>query len=89
VDKAKSQKIKSVQFIPPAINPAAPDLNFIRAQVQKALLEAEQPDPSPTPTPADGTKKKKKKKPAATPAPGSANVVPGESVSIDDTCRYS
>lgn len=89
VDKAKSQKIKSVQFIPPAINPAAPDLNFIRAQVQKALLEAEQPDPSPTPTPADGTKKKKKKKPAATPAPGSANVVAGESVSIDDTCRYS
>jgi LCP family protein required for cell wall assembly len=90
VDKAKSQKMKSVQFIPPAINPAAPDLNFIRAQVQKALLEAEKPDPTPTPTPTTGPKKKKKKPTAsATPTLASDNVVPGESVSVDDTCRYS
>ncbi len=89
VDKAKSQKIKSVQFIPPAIDPAAPDLTFIRAQVQKALLEAEKPDPTPTPTPTTKPKKKKKPTASATPTMASDNVVPGESVSIDDTCRYS
>ena len=87
VDKAKAQKIKSVQFIPPAINPAAPDLNFIRAQVQKALAEAVLPDPTPTPTASDA-QKKKKKKPTGTPVPPSANVRPGEAVSVDDTCRY-
>jgi anionic cell wall polymer biosynthesis LytR-Cps2A-Psr (LCP) family protein len=88
VDKAKSQKIKSVQFIPPAINPAAPDLNYIRGQVQKALAEADLPDPTPTPKASDAPKKKKKK-PTGTPVPASANVRPGEAVSVDDTCRYS
>ncbi|HUR74976.1 MAG TPA: LCP family protein [Sporichthya sp.] len=88
VGEAKSQKMTSVQFIPPAIDPAAPDLNYIRAQVQKALLDAANPNPTPTPT---ATPKKKKKKPtaSATPSMAADNVVPGESVSIDDTCRYS
>ena len=88
VSEAKNQKMTSVQFIPPAINPAAPDIEYIRAQVQKALLDSE--TATPTPTPAE-TPKKKKKKPSAsaTPSLSSDNVVPGESVSIDDTCKYS
>ncbi len=49
VDKAKGEKIKSVQFIPPAIDPTQPDIVFIRAQVQKALVAASQPTPAPTP----------------------------------------
>lgn len=86
VGEAKSQPMKSVQFIPPAIDPAAPDLTFIRAQVQKALAESALPDPTPAPAPAE-TPKKKKKKP--TPTPAGTKVIPGEAMSIDDTCRYS
>ncbi|WP_019872743.1 LCP family protein [Sporichthya polymorpha] len=85
VDEAKNQKMTSVQFIPPAINPAAPDLNFIRAQVQKALLAAEQPDPTPAPKPSATPKKKKK----ATPTPAAIKATPGEATALDDTCRYS
>ncbi|MBA3742825.1 LCP family protein [Sporichthya sp.] len=88
VSEAKNQKMTSVQFIPPAIDPAAPDIEYIRAQVQKALLDSEKPTPTPTPS---ETPKKKKKKPtaSATPSLSADNVVPGESVSIDDTCKYS
>lgn len=89
VSEAKNQKMTSVQFVPPAINPAAPDLTFIRAQVEKALEESDRPTASPTPTPAEIPKKKKKKKPTPTPGLAKDNVVAGESVSIDDTCRYS
>ncbi|HUR74975.1 MAG TPA: LCP family protein [Sporichthya sp.] len=84
VDKAKSEKIQSVQFIPPAIDPTQPDVNYIRAQVQKALAAANNPTPTPSPTPV-----KKKKKPAATPSTGPKPVVAGEAMSVDDTCRYS
>jgi LCP family protein required for cell wall assembly len=90
VPDAKNQKIRSVQFIPPAVNPANPDLAYIRAQVQKALAEAAQPDPTPTPKPSVTPKKKKAKKPSAspTPVPGK-NIVAGEPMSLDDTCQYS
>ncbi len=86
VGEAKNQKMKSVQFIPPAIDPASPDLNFIRAQVQKALLASAAADPTPAPSPSATPKKKKKK---ATPTPGPTSVIAGEAMSIDDTCRYS
>jgi LCP family protein required for cell wall assembly len=85
VDKAKSEKIKSVQFIPPAIDPTQPDIIFIRAQVQKALIAASQPTPAPTPT---ATPVKKKKKPTATPG-APKPIVAGEAMNFDDTCRYS
>ena len=84
VNKAKGEKIKSVQFIPPAIDPTQPDVTFIRAQVQKALEAANQPTPTPTATPV-----KKKKKPSASPGAGSKPIVAGEAMNVDDTCRYS
>jgi len=90
VPDAKNQKMKSVQFIPPAINPSAPDLVYIRAQVQKALADAEKPDPTPSPKPSTTPKKKKKPAVAATPTPvPGKNIVAGEPMSLDDTCRYS
>jgi LCP family protein required for cell wall assembly len=84
VDKAKGEKIKSVQFIPPAIDPTAPDIAYIRAQVQKALAAANAPTPTPTATPV-----KKKKTPTATPSVGPKPIVAGEAMNVDDTCRYS
>jgi anionic cell wall polymer biosynthesis LytR-Cps2A-Psr (LCP) family protein len=84
VDKAKSEKIKSVQFVPPAIDPTSPDIAFIRAQVQKALAAANEPAPTPTATPV-----KKKKKPTPTPSGGAKPIVAGEAMNVDDTCRYS
>jgi len=89
VDGAKKSKITSVQFIPPAIDPTAPDVNYIRAQVQKALADADKPTPTPKPSPTP-VKKKKGKKPTPTPLPtGAANIVAGEGMSLDDTCQYS
>jgi LCP family protein required for cell wall assembly len=35
--KAKSQKISSVQFVPPLINPARPDLGLIKSKVEAAV----------------------------------------------------
>lgn len=55
---ARSQKVSSVQFVPPLIKPAHPDFALIRSTVQSAL------------NPAPATKKKAK--PAATGAPATA-----------------
>jgi LCP family protein required for cell wall assembly len=90
VPDAKNAKITSVQFIPPAVDPSRPDLAYIRAQVQKALADAEKPEATPTPKPTTTVKKKKKPgvTPTPTPVPGQ-NIVAGESQGLDDTCRYS
>ena len=90
VDDAKNQKMTSVQFIPPAINPSRPDLTYIRGQVQKALVDADKPDPTPTPKPSTTPKKKKKPSTSATPTPvPGKNITAGEAQGLDDTCRYS
>jgi LCP family protein required for cell wall assembly len=41
--KAKSQKIASVSFVPPAINTADPDLEKIRAMIDTAVEKSENP----------------------------------------------
>ena len=86
MDKAKGEKIQSVQFIPPAIDPTQPDIDYIRAQVQKALVAASQPTPAPTPT---ATPVKKKKKPTADAGRRAKPIVAGEAMNVEDTCRYS
>jgi len=48
---AKSQKMTSVQFVPPLINPAYPDYTVIRSTVKKAIVDSEG---RPTSTPAQG-----------------------------------
>jgi hypothetical protein len=39
--RAKSQKISSVQFVPPLINPARPDMGLIRTKVSSAITASE------------------------------------------------
>ncbi len=89
VGKAKNQKMMSVQFSPPAIDAANPDLVYIRAQVQQALAKAAAATVSATATPAAAAKATVKKKKKATPKRSQVAVVPGESMNLDDTCRYS
>ena len=86
--KTKASKVTSVQFNPPLVNPANPDITAIRARVLTAINKSEvvaAPKPvtpaAPTTKNAPGTKKKKKTTKAV--------VVPGDPVAIDDTCKYS
>src|SRR3546814_9260329 len=45
--KAKNRKIGTVSIVPPAINTADPDLDKIRAMVDKAIDKAEGKSPDP------------------------------------------
>jgi polyisoprenyl-teichoic acid--peptidoglycan teichoic acid transferase len=47
--KAKSEKISSVQFVPPLINPARPDFGVVRAKVATAVETSEHPPASSAP----------------------------------------
>ncbi|MFZ0160271.1 MAG: LCP family protein, partial [Kineosporiaceae bacterium] len=49
--KGKSQKITSVGFVPPAVNPAYPDFTVIHDRVIQALIASRRP-PAASPTPA-------------------------------------
>jgi LCP family protein required for cell wall assembly len=49
--RAKSQKISSVQFVPPLINPARPDMTLIRSKVDSAI-KASQKGPQPATKPS-------------------------------------
>jgi len=40
---AKSQKVTSVQFVPPLVNPAYPDYTVIHSRVAQAIAESEHP----------------------------------------------
>jgi LCP family protein required for cell wall assembly len=55
--KAKSQRISSVQFVPPLINPARPDLHLIRTKVSAAIDASEKASASAAvrPTPSSGS----------------------------------
>ena len=54
--RAKTQKISSVQFVPPLITPARPDFPLIRAKVVSAITASEQEsDPSATTAAASST----------------------------------
>jgi LCP family protein required for cell wall assembly len=57
--KARGQKVTSVQFVPPLIAPARPDLDLVRQRVDKAIAAAERPpapkaSPKPSPSPSAG-----------------------------------
>jgi len=54
--KARSQKITSIQFVPPLIKPARPEYNVIRSTIQQALdaSDRDQPQGGATPTPSAG-----------------------------------
>jgi LCP family protein required for cell wall assembly len=78
--KTKASKVSSIQFNPPLVDPANPDIAAIRARVAAAIAKADAP-PAPAPTATPGTKKKKKKAVVATD--------PGAAVAIDDTCKYA
>ncbi|MGQ0632309.1 MAG: LCP family protein [Sporichthyaceae bacterium] len=83
--KTKGTKITGVPFVPPLINPAAPDLAFIRERVQAAIAKSAAAATAPQ-SPAEGKAKKKNKKKKAKPT--AAPLAPGESTAIDDSCRY-
>jgi len=93
--RAKSQRISSVQFVPPLIDPARPDLGVVRARVAAALeasrhpsaapsSRAAAPSAGPSAAPSAGV-------PGATgaPAPGAAPApsVPAEAADISAVCR--
>jgi hypothetical protein len=55
--KAKSQKVHSVQFVPPLITPAYPDFALIRRSVTAAVLASasgQEPAATPTTSPVPG-----------------------------------
>lgn len=63
--RARGQKVTSVQFVPPLIAPAHPDLGVVRARVRSAIATAERPPaPKPSASPRSGPDK-----PAPSPGP--------------------
>ncbi|MGQ0632308.1 MAG: LCP family protein [Sporichthyaceae bacterium] len=94
--KAKGTKIVGVPFVPPLIDPAAPDLAFIRERVQAAIAKqaasaAANPDATPTAKGADKKAPQKAKKKAQEKAKKKAAApptTPGEATALEDTCRY-
>jgi polyisoprenyl-teichoic acid--peptidoglycan teichoic acid transferase len=50
--KAKTQQISSVQFVPPLINPARPDLGVIRSRIVAAIEASRRPQPATASPPA-------------------------------------
>ncbi|HEY2832413.1 MAG TPA: LCP family protein [Sporichthyaceae bacterium] len=90
----KNTKVTSVQFTNQVIDPANPDINYIRQKVQEAITASEaQPVPTATPTAsakakAKPTKAKTKVKPKPTKQP-TVSAAPGDPESVDDSCQYS
>jgi polyisoprenyl-teichoic acid--peptidoglycan teichoic acid transferase len=70
--KARDQKVTSVQFVPPLITPARPDLGLVRSRVHKAIEAAEKP-----PAPHASAKPRK--------SSGSSGSSPGPSPSVADS----
>ncbi len=91
--KGKSQKISSVGFVPPAVNPAYPDFTVIHDRVIQALIASRKP-PAPKPTPSSAgaaapaasgraSSPATSRAVAASPAPSAAPDVP---VDVDAAC---
>jgi polyisoprenyl-teichoic acid--peptidoglycan teichoic acid transferase len=82
--KARNADQTSVQFTNRLINPAFPDIEFIRAKVADAIAKSEKVAPAPAvkATPKPGQKPKKKA--VATPKP----VDPTQPVALKDACQY-
>jgi LCP family protein required for cell wall assembly len=90
----KNTKVTSVQFTNQVIDPANPDINYIRQKVQEAIAASEaQPVPTATPSATAKAKPKPAKakakvKPKPTKKP-TVSAAPGDPESVDDTCQYS
>jgi hypothetical protein len=65
--RAKSQKTRSVQFVPPLINPARPDLALIRSKVSAAITASEKA-PQPSAASSAGASARPSARPSAVPA---------------------
>jgi LCP family protein required for cell wall assembly len=71
--RARGQKVTSVQFVPPLIAPARPDLRLVRERVQRAIDAAQRPPaPKPSASAADGKAEEKKAKPEPSASPGTS-----------------
>jgi hypothetical protein len=73
--KARDQKVTSVQFVPPLITPARPDLRLVRERVDRAIAAAERP-PAPKPSASASASAKAGDKggdPKPSPSPGASN----------------
>ena len=83
--KARNADVTSVQFTNRLINPAFPDIEFIRAKVAEAIEKSERPPaPAAKATAKPGKKAKKKAVVATTPKP----VDPTQPVALKDACQY-
>jgi LCP family protein required for cell wall assembly len=79
--KAKSQKITSVQFVPPLVNPAYPDFTVVRARTAQAIAAAEKPGVA---TPASGKATTRPATTASAARPGAVAASPsGPSAAAD------
>jgi polyisoprenyl-teichoic acid--peptidoglycan teichoic acid transferase len=88
----KNTQVTSVQFTNQVIDPANPDINYIRQKVQEAIAASEaQPVPTAKPTASAKPKPKPAKakpKPKPTKKP-TVSAAPGDPQSVDDSCQYS
>jgi LCP family protein required for cell wall assembly len=87
--KAKSERISSVQFVPPLINPARPDYRVVRAKVEAAIDAAERPTsaaPSSS-APKAGTTPRAGTSPRNTGTPATAGAGAAESSDIAGACH--
>jgi LCP family protein required for cell wall assembly len=83
--RAKGRKVTSVQFVPPLITSAEPDVELIQARVRRAVGQA-RGDARATVAAAP---KKRRPKTAAGPATPSAGASdPGAAKGITETCSY-
>ncbi len=95
---ARSQRVTSVQFVPPLINPAYPDFGVIRSTVRSALAASvggAKAGPAPAPTPAAGstspggahsTTGSTGTGSTGTGAAGAAAAAPGAAVDVSSVC---
>jgi hypothetical protein len=84
--KARGQRVTSVQFVPPLIVPARPDLRLLRERVDRAIAAAEKP-PAPEPSAKASAKASPSAKGEGEPAEPGPAPSPGASADGDDVGR--
>ncbi|HEY6797250.1 MAG TPA: LCP family protein [Kineosporiaceae bacterium] len=89
--RAKAQKISSVQFVPPLINPARPDFDVIHTKVAAAIDASRRPAPAAASSPPSGPTPVGPGRTAAGGAPspgavGAAGELPAETTDISASC---
>jgi len=82
---AKGQKVTSVQFVPPLVNPAYPDYTVIHTRVNQAISEAEHPSAATPAAPTAKASAAPSPRPAAGSTP-SGSSAPTSPVDISSAC---